>query len=204
MWSPSLHDQKYLSPPRDLARDRSWPRYAHAGLPRDDAVDRRPDRDRRARRGLVNVLGIETSCDETAAAVVTDGRRVRSNVIASQIALHRAHGGVVPELAARGHVTAIVPVVEAAMAEAGVDPDEIDAVAVTVGPGAGRRALVGVNVAKALAYGLGRPLVPVNHLEAHVYANWLTLPDPNDATRRSHRPRAFRSSACSSPAATAN
>ena len=132
----------------------------------------------------MNILGIETSCDETAAAIVTGGRRVRSNVIASQIALHRAHGGVVPELAARAHVTAIVPVVEAAIAEAGVTRDEIDAVAVTVGPGLAGALLVGVNVAKAFAYGLDRPLIPVNHLEAHVYANWLTLPDPNDATRR--------------------
>ncbi len=128
----------------------------------------------------MNVLGIETSCDETAAAIVTGGRRVRSNVIASQIALHRAHGGVVPELAARAHVTAIVPVVEAAIAEAGITRDEIDAVAVTVGPGLAGALLVGVNVAKAFAYGLDRPLIPINHLEAHVYANWLTLPDPND------------------------
>lgn len=127
----------------------------------------------------MNILGIETSCDETAAAVVVGGRRVRSNVIASQIALHRAHGGVVPELAAREHVTAIVPVVEAALAEAGITKSEIDAVAVTAGPGLAGALLVGVNVAKALAYGLERPLVPVNHLEAHLYANWLTLPDPD-------------------------
>ncbi len=130
----------------------------------------------------MNILGIETSCDETAAAVVVGGRRVRSNVIASQIALHRAHGGVVPELAARQHVTAIVPVVEAALAEAGFKKTELDAIAVTAGPGLAGALLVGVNVAKALAYGLQRPLVPVNHLEAHIYANWLTLPvaDPPD------------------------
>ncbi len=124
----------------------------------------------------MNILGIETSCDETAAAVVADGRRVRSNVIASQIALHRAHGGVVPELAARGHVVAIVPVVEAALVEAGVGRPELDVVAVTEGPGLAGALLVGVNVAKALAYALDRPLVAVNHLEAHVYANWLALP----------------------------
>ena len=125
----------------------------------------------------MNVLGVETSCDETAAAVVVDGQRVRSNVIASQIALHRAHGGVVPELAARGHVTAIVPVIEAALAEAGIDRTEIDALAVTAGPGLAGSLLVGVNVAKAMAYALDRPLVAVNHLEAHLYANWLTEPD---------------------------
>ena len=150
------------------------------------------------RAGAVNILGIETSCDETAAAVVTDGGRVRSNVVASQIALHQAHGGVVPELAARGHVTAIIPVVEAALREAGIGRAEIDAVAVTEGPGLAGSLLVGVNVAKALAYALDRPLIPVNHLEGHVYANWLTLPEEPNRRRR----RTSRSSACSSPAAT--
>ncbi|HEY7035811.1 MAG TPA: tRNA (adenosine(37)-N6)-threonylcarbamoyltransferase complex transferase subunit TsaD [Thermomicrobiales bacterium] len=125
----------------------------------------------------MNVLGIETSCDETAAAVVVDGRQIRSNVISSQIALHQTHGGVVPELAARGHVRAIIPVVETALAEAGVGRREIDAIAVTEGPGLAGSLLVGVNVAKTLAYVLDRPLVPVNHLEAHVYANWLARPD---------------------------
>ena len=120
------------------------------------------------------ILGIETSCDETAAAVVVDGQRVLSDVVASQIALHAVHGGVVPELAARGHVTAIVPVIEAALAEAGIARGGVDAVAVTAGPGLAGSLLVGVNVAKALAYALDRPLVAVNHLEAHVYANWLT------------------------------
>ncbi|MGI8475296.1 MAG: tRNA (adenosine(37)-N6)-threonylcarbamoyltransferase complex transferase subunit TsaD [Thermomicrobiales bacterium] len=122
----------------------------------------------------MNVLGIETSCDETAAAVVVDGRRVLSNVVASQIAVHGAHGGVVPELAARGHVAAIIPTVEAALAEAGVDRSRLDAVAVTAGPGLAGSLLVGVNAAKALAYALDRPLLPINHLEGHIYANWLT------------------------------
>jgi N6-L-threonylcarbamoyladenine synthase len=125
----------------------------------------------------MNVLGIETSCDETAAAVVGDGRLIRSNVISSQIALHQTHGGVVPELAARGHVRAIIPVVETALAEAGIGRRDIDAIAVTEGPGLAGSLLVGVNVAKTLAYVLGRPLVPVNHLEAHVYANWLSRAD---------------------------
>ena len=123
----------------------------------------------------MKILALETSCDETAAAVL-DGVRVRSNVVASQIALHRAHGGVVPELAARGHVTAVVPVVETALAEAGLDRGGIDAVAVTEGPGLAGSLLVGVNVAKALAYALDRPLIGVNHLAGHVYANWLGLP----------------------------
>ncbi|HEV2072719.1 MAG TPA: tRNA (adenosine(37)-N6)-threonylcarbamoyltransferase complex transferase subunit TsaD [Thermomicrobiales bacterium] len=125
----------------------------------------------------MNILGIETSCDETAAAVVTDGRVVHSNVISSQIELHRAHGGVVPELAARGQVTAILPVVRAALVEAGMTTDDIDAVAFTQGPGLAGSLLVGVNVAKAYAYALGKPMIPVNHLEAHVYANWLQTPE---------------------------
>ena len=123
----------------------------------------------------MNILGIETSCDETAAAVVTSGRLVRSNVISSQIDLHRAHGGVVPELAARGQVTAIIPVVRAALVEAGMTAEDIDAVAYTQGPGLAGSLLVGVNAAKAYAFALGKPTIPVNHLEAHVYANWLQL-----------------------------
>ncbi len=122
------------------------------------------------------ILGIETSCDETAAAVVVDGRIVCSNVISSQIELHRAHGGVVPELAARGQVTAIIPVVETALADAGVEREDLDAIAVTQGPGLAGSLLVGLNAAKALAFGLDKPLVTVNHLAAHVYANWLTIP----------------------------
>jgi N6-L-threonylcarbamoyladenine synthase len=122
------------------------------------------------------ILGIETSCDETAAAVVVGGREVRSNVISSQIALHRAHGGVVPELAARGQITAIAPVVDAALEEAGATASDLDAVAVTQGPGLAGSLLVGVNTAKALALAWQKPLIPVNHLEAHVYASWLDQP----------------------------
>jgi N6-L-threonylcarbamoyladenine synthase len=95
-------------------------------------------------------------------------------VISSQIALHQAYGGVVPELAARGHVKAIIPVVQIALEEAGVDQSEVDALAVTQGPGLAGSLLVGVNFAKTMAYVLDRPLVPVNHLESHIYANWLT------------------------------
>jgi N6-L-threonylcarbamoyladenine synthase len=120
------------------------------------------------------VLGIETSCDETSAAVVAGGRRVLSSIVSSQFELHRAHGGVVPELAARRHVTAIVPVVAAAIREAGIEREDLDAIAVTQGPGLAGSLVVGMNAAKAMAYALGRPLVAVNHLEAHIYANWLT------------------------------
>ncbi len=119
------------------------------------------------------ILGIETSCDETAAAVVADGRRILSNVIASQTDLHARYGGVFPELASRAHIEAIVPVIQEAMAQALVTWDDLTAVAVTVGPGLVGSLLVGVNVAKGLALGRGLPLVPVNHLEAHLYANWL-------------------------------
>ncbi|MCC6704357.1 MAG: tRNA (adenosine(37)-N6)-threonylcarbamoyltransferase complex transferase subunit TsaD [Thermomicrobiales bacterium] len=124
----------------------------------------------------MKILGIETSCDETGASVVLGGTWVLSNVIASQIDLHETHGGVVPELAARAHVQAIVPVVERALAEAGCTRADLDAIAVTHGPGLAGSLLVGVNFAKAMAYGLDRPLVPVNHLEAHVAANWLRNP----------------------------
>ena len=116
------------------------------------------------------ILGIESSCDETAAAVVRGGRETLSNVVASQIALHAPFGGVVPELASREHLRAVVPVVEAAMAEAGVAFEDLDAVAVTEGPGLPGALLVGVSYAKARAFGLGKPLIAVNHLEGHIHA----------------------------------
>lgn len=125
------------------------------------------------------VLGIETSCDETSAAIVADGRRVFSSIVSSQFDLHRSHGGVVPELAARRHVTSIIPVVQEAIAGAGIERDDIDAIAVTQGPGLAGSLVVGVNAAKAMAYAMRRPLVAVNHLEAHIYANWLALPGEN-------------------------
>lgn len=125
----------------------------------------------------MKILGIETSCDETAAAVVKNGTVVLSNVISSQIDLHKAHGGVVPELAARGQVTAIIPVIQAALAEANLSVDDLDAVAFTNTPGLAGSLLVGVNAAKAWAWSSGKPLIPVNHLEGHVHANWLKKPD---------------------------
>ncbi|HKO13010.1 MAG TPA: tRNA (adenosine(37)-N6)-threonylcarbamoyltransferase complex transferase subunit TsaD, partial [Acidobacteriaceae bacterium] len=116
------------------------------------------------------ILGIESSCDETAAAVVRGGREVLANVVASQIALHANYGGVVPELASREHLKNIVPVVRAAMAEAGVGFAELDAIAVTEGPGLAGALLVGITYAKALALGLEKPLIGVNHLEGHIHA----------------------------------
>lgn len=116
------------------------------------------------------VLGIESSCDETAAAVVRNGREILSSVIASQIDLHRPWGGVVPELASREHLEKIEPIVAAALAEAGVTPGEIDAIAVTQGPGLVGSLLVGVCYAKALAFSLNLPFVGINHIEGHVYS----------------------------------
>ena len=124
------------------------------------------------------VLGIESSCDETAAAVVEDGCRVRSNVIASQDELHRAYGGVVPEIASRAHVERLVPVIETAAADAGVTLREIDAIAVGHRPGLIGSLLVGVSAAKALAWSLGVPLVGVDHVHAHLYAGWLDTTAP--------------------------
>ena len=116
------------------------------------------------------VLGIETSCDETAAAVVRDGREILSSVIASQIETHKRFGGVGPEIASREHLDKIVPIVNEALARAGVSTVEIDGIAVTVGPGLVGSLLVGVSYAKAMAFALDKPLVGVNHIEGHVYS----------------------------------
>lgn len=127
----------------------------------------------------MKILGIETSCDETAAAVVEDGRLLLANVIASQAALHGRYGGVVPEVASRQHLEAILPVVDATLRDAGCSWRDIDAIAVTSGPGLVGALLVGVNAAKALAYGRDLPLVGVNHLEAHLYASWIDEAHPS-------------------------
>jgi N6-L-threonylcarbamoyladenine synthase len=124
------------------------------------------------------ILGIESSCDETAAAVVEDGRRVLSDVISSQVAIHARYGGVVPEVASRQHLLQIVPVLEGALAEAEVTLDDIDAIAVTHGPGLMGSLMVGVNTAKSIAYARGLPLIGVHHLEGHTYAAWLGGGDP--------------------------
>ena len=122
---------------------------------------------------VTRILGIETSCDETAVAVVEDGRLILSNVVASQIDLHRQYGGVFPEMASRQHILLIVPVVRQALEEVGCRWSEMDAVAVTYGPGLPGSLLVGLNLAKGLAWSQSVPLVGVNHMEAHIYANWL-------------------------------
>lgn len=124
----------------------------------------------------MNILGIETSCDETAAGVVADGVRMHSNVIASQAELHAQYGGVVPEVASRRHMETIVPVVETAVRDAGMSWSDLDAVAVTHGPGLAGSLIVGLNFAKALAASLSIPLLGVNHLEGHARAAWL-IPD---------------------------
>lgn len=121
----------------------------------------------------VCILGIESSCDETAAAVVADGREILSSVVASQIDIHRKYGGVVPELASREHLRQIVPVVREALSQAGLNFSDLSAIGVTQGPGLVGALLVGITYGKTLAYALGKPLVPVNHLEGHVHAVFL-------------------------------
>lgn len=123
----------------------------------------------------MKILAIESSCDETAAAVVEDGRKVLSNVIASQVKEHIIYGGVVPEIASRLHTEAINSVVQKALDEAAVTLDDIDAIAVTYAPGLIGALLVGVNFAKSLAFATGKPLVPVHHLRSHIAANYLTF-----------------------------
>jgi N6-L-threonylcarbamoyladenine synthase len=122
------------------------------------------------------VLAIETSCDETGVALVERGRRIRANVVASQVALHAASGGIVPEVAARAHLRWIVPVLDSAWQDAGASWNDVDAIAVTYGPGLAGSLLVGINFAKSLAWVHDKPLVATNHLEGHVYAAWLADP----------------------------
>jgi N6-L-threonylcarbamoyladenine synthase len=135
--------------------------------------------------GGVRILGIESSCDETAAAVVEDGRRIVSSVVASQIDVHRKYGGVVPELASREHLRQIVPVVREAMEQANLRFAELDAIGVTQGPGLVGSLLVGITYGKTLAEAMGKPLIAVNHLEGHVHAVFL------EAFQRSEVPDCF-------------
>ena len=125
----------------------------------------------------INILAIESSCDETAAAVVRNGREVRSNIISSQIDLHKLYGGVVPEIASRKHIEKINQVIEEALSEAGTTLDEIDAIGVTYGPGLVGALLVGVAEAKAIAWAKDIPLVGVHHIEGHISANYIEHPD---------------------------
>ena len=138
----------------------------------------------------MNILAFESSCDETAAAVVQDGRVIRSNVIASSVEVHALYGGVVPELASRAHVEAIVPVADRTLSGAGLTLNEVDAVAVTYAPGLIGAVLVGVNFAKSAALAAGKPLIPVHHSGG-------TSPPITSPTRTWSLP----SSACASPAA---
>ena len=125
----------------------------------------------------MRILGIESSCDETAAAVVEDGRTIFSNVVASQVDIHARYGGIVPEVASRQHLITAVPVVEQALTEWGCGWQDLDGIAATMGPGLAGSLLVGFNLAKAIALARGLPFVGVNHLEAHIYANWLETSD---------------------------
>lgn len=125
---------------------------------------------------MTTILGIETSCDETAAAIVTDGKTIVSNVVATQIDLHAKYGGVFPEVASRAHVETISGVIDQALEDAGTTLDQIDAIAVTRGPGLVGSLLVGINYAKGLALAARKPLLGINHLEGHVYSLWLTQP----------------------------
>ena len=123
----------------------------------------------------MKILGIESSCDETAVAIVEDGRKVHTNIIASQIDLHAKTGGVVPEVAAREHVLKMLPVLDEAFAESGLEWDDIDAVAVTQGPGLVSSLIIGTQTASIISYLKGKPLIPVNHIMGHLYSNWLDL-----------------------------
>ena len=125
----------------------------------------------------IRILALETSCDETASAVVEDGRTILSNAVYSQIDLHALYGGVVPEIASRAHVEKVSQIVDAALAEAGLPLDGIDALAVTAGPGLVGALLIGVSYMKGLAFACRKPLVPVHHIEGHICANYLTFPE---------------------------
>ena len=139
----------------------------------------------------MKILGIESSCDETAAAVVEDGAHILSDRVASQIEIHARYGGVVPEVASRQHILAIVPVIRQAMSDAGVFWSQLDAIAVTNGPGLAGSLLVGVNVAKSIALAHSLPLIGVNHLEGHIYANWLALSERSESNGLSPAPLPF-------------
>ncbi|MCL0094851.1 tRNA (adenosine(37)-N6)-threonylcarbamoyltransferase complex transferase subunit TsaD, partial [Dehalococcoidales bacterium] len=127
----------------------------------------------------MKILGIETSCDETAVAVVEDGVSILSNQIASQVEIHARYGGIVPEVASRQHILTIIPILKQAMAKAKINFGDLDGIAVTFGPGLAGSLLVGVNVAKAIALAHRLPLTGVNHLEGHIYANWLIDRSPD-------------------------
>mgnify|MGYP001826830681 CR=1 FL=1 len=130
-----------------------------------------------AQEGTIRLLGIETSCDETAAAVVEDGKKMLSNVIASQVDIHAQYGGIFPEVASRQHVITIYPILEQALQEAHITLDDVDGIAVTRGPGLAGSLVVGLNTAKGIALANQLPIIGVNHLEAHIYSAWLESSD---------------------------
>ena len=130
----------------------------------------------------MRIIGIESSCDESAAAVIEDGRTICSNVVASQAEIHAKFGGIVPEIASRQHMITIIPVVQQALEEAEVKATELDGIAVTYGPGLAGSLLIGVNAAKGLALANELPFIGVNHLEGHIYASWLEGTDPEQGT----------------------
>jgi N6-L-threonylcarbamoyladenine synthase len=136
---------------------------------RDDSVEKSP----------IRILGIETSCDETAAAVVEDGRLIHSSVVASQVELHAQFGGIFPEVASRQHIKTIYPVIDQALQQAHLTMSDLDAIAVTRGPGLPGSLVVGMNAAKGLSLGSGLPMIGVSHLEGHLYSAWLYKPDTN-------------------------
>lgn len=129
--------------------------------------------------GPARILGIETSCDETAASVVENGRLILSNEVASQVDLHARFGGVFPEVASRQHIRTIFPIIESALQQAHFELDELDAIAVTRGPGLPGSLVIGINMAKGLSLSSGLPLIGINHLEAHIYSAWLHWPPLN-------------------------
>jgi N6-L-threonylcarbamoyladenine synthase len=146
--------------------------YIGVGMPKNSPASPKPPAP-----PPVRILGIETSCDETAAAVVENGREILSSVVASQVDLHAQYGGVFPEVASRQHIKAIYPIVEQALQKAHVGLAEIDAIAVTRGPGLPGSLVIGVNAAKGLAMMRGLPLIGINHLEGHLYSAWLIAPE---------------------------
>ena len=129
----------------------------------------------------MKILGIETSCDDTAAAVIEDGSKVLSNLVASQTNMHERYGGIIPEIASREHLNSIIPIVNKSIDDAGISYKELDAIAVTNGPGLSGSLLIGVNVAKSLGYAWGKKVFGINHLEGHIYSCLLyTSPSPRD------------------------
>src|SRR4051812_43799599 len=147
---------------------------------------------------MPTILGIESTCDETGAAVVIDGREVRSNVIASQVELHARYRGVVPEIASRAHIENILPVIHDAIEQAKVSLDEVDAIAVAHRPGLIGSLLIGVTAAKSLAWSIGKPLIGVDHVHAHLYSVLLDPPEPSPSQRTEPSGSAAGSSAAGS------